>query len=314
MTAEIGPSAAESEASSVSAGRRSHRDLAKERVDAVNQKAGRDLPAAIIVGLVLISLVVGTLVFWNWGFVILVAVALAAGAVELHVAMRDHAKMSSAIMPIVVGTVAIVVGSYLAAQRPGELPSTTVLLASLGLTVVAALMWRMLQGPVAFVRDAAASMLTIAYLPLLGSFLTLMLGESQGAIRVAATILCVSASDTGGYIAGVLFGRHKLAPRISPKKTWEGLLGSFLLAMAVGAAMAHFALGAPFWVGLVLGAVMVVTGTSGDLVESMVKRDLGLKDMSNFLPGHGGIMDRIDSVLVAAPAAWFVMFLLVPGV
>ena len=163
-----------------------------------------------------------------------------------------------------------------------------------------------------FVRDSAASLLTIAYLPLLGSFLTLMLGEDHGPLRVAATILCVSGSDTGGYIAGVLFGRHKLAPRISPKKTWEGLAGSFVLAMAVGAAMAHFALGAPFWVGLLLGAVLVVTGTSGDLVESMIKRDLGVKDMSNFLPGHGGVMDRIDSVLLAAPAAWLVMFLLVP--
>ncbi len=313
MTAEIGPTSSDADAVPA-ATRRSHRDLTKERVDAVNQRAGRDLPAAIGVGLALITAVVVSLLFWNWGFVFFVALALAAGAVELHVVMRDKARMTSAIVPIVIGTFAIVVGSYLAAQRPGRLPSTTVLLASLGLTVVAALMWRMLQGPVAFVRDAAASLLTIAYLPLLGSFLTLMLGETHGPVRVAATILCVSGSDTGGYIAGVLFGKHKLAPRISPKKTWEGLVGSFILAMAVGAAMAHFALGAPYWVGLILGAVMVVTGTTGDLVESMIKRDLGIKDMSTFLPGHGGIMDRIDSVLVAAPAAWFVMFLLVPSV
>ncbi len=313
MTGEPGPTSPPTEATAASV-RRSPRDLAKERVDAVNERAGRDLPAAIVVGLVLITAVVASLVFWHWGFVIFVALALAAGAIELHVVLRDKAQMNSAVVPIVVGTVAIVVGSFLAAQRPGRLPSTTVLLASLGLTVVAALMWRLAQGPTGFVRDAAASLFTIAYLPLLGSFLTLMLGESHGPIRVAATILCVSGSDTGGYIAGVLFGRHKLAPVISPKKTWEGLAGSFVLAMAVGAAMAHFALGAPFWVGLVLGAVMVITGTTGDLVESMIKRDLGIKDMSRFLPGHGGVMDRIDSVLVAAPAAWFVMFLLVPGV
>lgn len=314
MTTEIGPTAAPSGGDGVQDAHRSPVDLAKERVDAVNERAGRNLPAAIMVGLVLISVVVASLIWWNWGFVLFVAVMLALGAVELHVVLRDEARMTSAVVPVVVGSIAIVIGSYLAAQRPGALSSTTVLFAALGLTVVAALMWRMLQGPEGFVRDAAASLFTIAYLPLLGSFLTLMLGESQGAARVAATILCVSASDTGGYIAGVLFGKHKMAPRISPKKTWEGLVGSFLLAMAVGGAMAHFAFGVPVWVGLVLGAVMVVTGTSGDLIESMVKRDLGIKDMSSFLPGHGGIMDRIDSVLVAAPAAWFVMFLLVPGV
>lgn len=313
MTEETGSTSTGSEADPAAV-RRSPADLAKERVDAVNERAGRDLPAAIIVGLALICAVVGTLIFWNWGFVCLIAIALAAGAVELHVVMRDKAQLNSAIIPIVIGTFAIVVGSYLAAQRPGVLSSTTVLLASLGLTVVAALMWRMFSGPTGFVRDAAASLFTIAYLPLLGSFLTLMLGESQGPVRVATMILCVSGSDTGGYIAGVLFGRHKLVPRISPKKTWEGLFGSFAVAMAVGAAMAHFALGTSFWVGLVLGAVMVVTGTSGDLVESMIKRDLGVKDMSHFLPGHGGVMDRIDSVLVSAPAAWLVLFLLVPSV
>ncbi len=312
MTADS-ESAAAPERSSAEA-RRSHRDVARDRVDAVNQRAGRNLPAAIAVGLILIGIVVGSLIWWNWGFVIFVATALAAGAIELHVALKTRAKMTSAIVPIVIGTFAIVVGSFLAAQRPGRLPSTTVLLAALGLTVVAALMWRMFQGPSGFVKDATASLFTIAYLPLLGSFLTLMLGEGQGALRVTATILCVSGSDTGGYIAGVLFGKHKLAPRISPKKTCEGLIGSFALSMAVGAAMAHFALGVSFWVGLVLGAVVVVTGTTGDLVESMIKRDLGIKDMSRFLPGHGGFMDRIDSVLVAAPAAWFVLFLLVPGV
>ena len=312
MTADS-ESAAAPERSAADA-RRSHRDVARDRVDAVNQRAGRNLPAAIAVGLILIGIVVGSLIWWNWGFVIFVATALAAGAIELHVALKTRAQMTSAIVPIVIGTFAIVVGSFLAAQRPGRLPSTTVLLAALGLTVVAALMWRMFQGPTGFVKDATASLFTIAYLPLLGSFLTLMLGEGQGALRVTATILCVSGSDTGGYIAGVLFGKHKLAPRISPKKTWEGLIGSFVLSMAVGAAMAHFALGVPFWVGLVLGAVVVVTGTTGDLVESMIKRDLGIKDMSRFHPGHGGFMDRIDSVLVAAPAAWFVLFLLVPGV
>ncbi len=293
--------------------RRSHREIAKERVEAVNKRAGRDLFAAVTVGLLLIGWVIGTLVWWHWGFVLFVAVALAAGTVEIHLQMRDKAGMRSAVVPIGLGSVAIVVGSYLAAQGPGQVTSAMVLLASFGLTVVVVLIRHLLNGPVGFVRDAAASLFTIAYLPLLGCFLTLMLGEEKGPLRVAVTILCVAASDIGGYAAGVTLGRHQLAPHISPKKTWEGLAGSFALAMAVGAGMAHFTLGASAWVGLVLGAVCVVAGVSGDLVESMVKRDLGIKDMSGFLPGHGGIMDRVDSILLAAPPAWLTLALLVPG-
>jgi phosphatidate cytidylyltransferase len=123
----------------------------------------------------------------------------------------------------------------------------------------------------------------------------------------------VVMSDTGGYVAGVLFGKHPMAPKISPKKSWEGVAGSLLFATVAGICMAILVLHVPFWVGIILSVGLVAVGSCGDLIESMIKRDLGIKDMSSFLPGHGGVMDRLDSLLVAAPVAWLTMYLLVPG-
>ena len=276
-------------------------------------RAGRDLPAAIAVGVGAGLAVVLSLLFWNWGFVLFVAAALSLAAIEIHQALR-RLGMRSAIVPIVVGTVAIVVGSYFAGQQqPQEVPSNTILLAALGLTVMAALIWRMPGGQDNFVRDVAASMFIIGYVPLLGSFASLMLAGDQGTARIVAYALIVVMSDLGGYIVGVLIGKHPLAPRISPKKSWEGLGGSVLFGVAAGIAMAVSGLGVPWWVGLVLGLALVAVGVCGDLVESLIKRDVGIKDMSSFLPGHGGVMDRLDSLLLAAPAAWFILYLLVPG-
>lgn len=276
-------------------------------------RAGRNLPAAITVGVLLAATVVGTLGWFHWGFTLLVAAALSLGAVELHWALR-RLGMHSALWPIVVGTVAIQVGSYRASLHPEEgISAVVVLVAVLALTVLTALVWRLPQGPDGFVKDAAASLFTIAYVPLLGTAVPLMLGGELGRARVIAFIACVVANDTGGYIAGVLFGKHPMAPRISPKKTWEGLVGSIVLGVAVGVAAAIWLLHVSWAVGVLLGVAMVAFGTVGDLVESMIKRDVGIKDMSSFLPGHGGVMDRLDSLLVAAPIAWLILYLTVPG-
>lgn len=276
-------------------------------------RAGRNLPAAIGVGVALVAVVVSTLLWFNWGFVAFAAIALALGAVELHRALL-RLDMRSSIVPIVVGTVVIVMGAYAAGRVHGAtLPSNTWLVASLGMTVLAALVWRMPGGADGFVRDAAASLFTIAYLPLLGSFVALIMAGSHGALRMVSFIACVVANDVGGYIAGVLFGRHPMAPRISPKKTWEGFAGSVLAGMGVGLFCTTQLLHVSWWSGVVLGALLVGAGTAGDLVESLIKRDVGIKDMSHFLPGHGGVMDRLDSLLVAAPVAWLVMYLTVPG-
>jgi phosphatidate cytidylyltransferase len=276
-------------------------------------RAGRNLPAAIGIGVGLGAYVVLSLLYLKPAFVVIVAVALVLASVELHEALKKQG-MTSAIVPIAVGSVAISFGSYFAGrQEPVIFSTTSVLLASLALTVLASLIWRVPKGVAGYVRDAAASLLIIAYVPLLGSFAALMLAEGQGAARVVTFLLIVVMSDTGGYIAGVLFGKHPMAPKISPKKSWEGAAGSLILGTAAAVCMAIFALDVPFWVGIILGVSLVAVGICGDLIESIIKRDLGIKDMSSFLPGHGGVMDRLDSLLVAAPIAWLIMYLFVPG-
>ena len=276
-------------------------------------RAGRNLPAAIGIGVGLGAYVVLSLLYLKPAFVVIVAVALVLASVELHEALKKQG-MTSAIVPIAVGSVAISFGSYFAGrQEPVIFSTTSVLLASLALTVLASLIWRIPKGVAGYVRDAAASLLIIAYVPLLGSFAALMLAEGQGAARVVTFLLIVVMSDTGGYIAGVLFGKHPMAPKISPKKSWEGAAGSLILGTAAAVCMAIFALDVPFWVGIILGVSLVAVGICGDLIESIIKRDLGIKDMSSFLPGHGGVMDRLDSLLVAAPIAWLIMYLFVPG-
>ncbi|SDS15571.1 phosphatidate cytidylyltransferase [Friedmanniella luteola] len=277
-------------------------------------RAGRNLPAALAVGLGLGAYVVLTLVFWRFGFVLLIALALALASVELGNALR-RIGLYPAVVPIVVGSVAIAIGSYLAGrQSPVVFSTTSVLLAALALTVVACLVWRMRGGAEGFVRDTAASMLIIAYVPLLGSFAALILAAPEdGVARMILFLLVVVMNDTGGYVAGVLFGKHPMAPRISPKKSWEGFAGSLVFGVVAAVLMAVYGLQAPVWVGVLLGVCLVAAGTCGDLVESLIKRDLGIKDMSSFLPGHGGVMDRLDSLLLAAPVAWVIMYVLVPG-
>ena len=171
-------------------------------------------------------------------------------------------------------------------------------------TVLLALMWRMPGGAEGYVKDSAASLFIISYIPMLASFIGLILAMPHGTSKVVTVLLCVTGSDTGGYAMGATLGKHPMAPTISPKKTWEGLIGSVLLATLVGTLMSVFVIGEPWWFGLLLALVVVVFGTTGDLVESLIKRDVGIKDMSSFLPGHGGVMDRLDSTLVVVPAAW----------
>lgn len=280
------------------------------------RSAGRDLPAAIAVGVGLVGLVVVTLAFWHWGFILLVALMLSLGATEVHQALK-RLGMHAEIVPIVLGTIGMVVGTYAAATAPAymvlRMPWHSVLLAFLGATVLATLIIRFPRGHDNFVRDASASVFVIGYIALLGSFTALILAGENGAARMVTFLLCVVANDTGGYAVGVLFGKTPLAPSISPKKTWEGLGGSALFAVGTGAVLTHFVLGAGWWVGALLGVVCVFFGTAGDLIESAIKRDVGIKDMSSVLPGHGGVMDRLDSMLVAAAPAWFVMYLFVPG-
>lgn len=275
-------------------------------------RAGRDLPAAILVGLGLVAWIVVTLLWWHPGFILLILAMTCFGSIELHHALRQIG-MRSAIVPIVAGSIAIIAGTYAAAVGaiPG-LPSHVVLLGCLAVTVLLALMWRMPGGAEGYVKDASASLFTIAYIPLLASFLGLILAMPGGTLKVVTLALCVAGSDTGGYAVGATLGKHPMAPNISPKKTWEGMAGSVAVGVTVGVLSAIYLLGQPWWFGALIGLACVIFGTAGDLIESLVKRDVGIKDMSSILPGHGGVLDRADSLLVAAPAVWL-LFTVAPA-
>lgn len=182
---------------------------------------------------------------------------------------------------------------------------------SIGLMVVVIMMWRIRRGVDGYVRDVSASIFALAYLPLMGGFAALILAADDGPARIVTFIVLTIGNDIGGYAAGVLFGRHPMAPSISPKKSWEGFAGSLIVQALLGVAAFVWLLDAPWWQGLVMGVVLTVTATAGDFAESAIKRDLGVKDMGSLLPGHGGMMDRLDSLVINAFAAWalFTVFL-----
>ncbi|HMG28768.1 MAG TPA: phosphatidate cytidylyltransferase [Jiangellaceae bacterium] len=266
-------------------------------------RAGRDLRAATAVGLGLAVLVVGTLLVWKPAFAGLAVVAIALAVWELGQALAARG-VQVPMVPVLLGSVLMLVGAYAGGYQT--------LVVALGLTVVAVLVWRLgEQGP-GYVRDATAGVFAAVYVPFLAGFAMLLLRPDDGPWRVLTCILVVAASDTGGYVAGVLAGRHPMAPTVSPKKSWEGFAGSVVGCVGVGVLAVVVLLDGRWWVGAVLGAAAVVTATLGDLGESMIKRDLGIKDMSELLPGHGGIMDRLDSLLPTAPIAWLILTALVP--
>jgi phosphatidate cytidylyltransferase len=181
------------------------------------------------------------------------------------------------------------------------------------ITALAVLLWRLGHGPAGYLQDAASGVFVALYVPLLAGFAVLLLRPDDGATRVLAFIATVVASDVGGYAAGVLIGKHPMAPSISPKKSWEGMAGSVTTCMLVATPFLVLGLDGPWWGGLVFGAALAVSSTVGDLGESLIKRDLGIKDMGHLLPGHGGIMDRLDSLLPAAAVSYLLLSVLAPS-
>ena len=269
-------------------------------------KAGRDLPMAIGVGLVLLAALAVGLLWAPWFFVLVSAVSLSLAVVEIHGALLRKG-MHAQVKTIVAGTLVSVLGAYAMFRWNVGLPPTTFAVICVCGTVVACLVARLLLARDGFIRDIAASALIIAYIPLMGVFIPLMMAEPGGTRRIITVVVCVVASDTGAYAVGSMLGRHKMAPHISPSKTWEGFAGSIITSAIIGAVAAGWCLNASWELGLILGLCVAPAATLGDLVESLIKRDAGLKDMSNFLPGHGGFMDRLDSMLVAMPVGWLVL-------
>ncbi len=267
-------------------------------------RAGRNLPAAIASGVVLLALIGGSLFFWKPAFVGVVAAAILLGVWELKQALAEKG-IRLPFEPLVVGSVVMLVGAYL-----GGAPA---LVTALAVTALGLMMWRLRGGVAGFVRDATAGVFTAVYVPFLAGFVLLLLRPEDGPLRVLTFILVTIASDIGGYFVGVLAGKHPMAPVISPKKSWEGFIGSTVTCVGAGWASVVYLLDGEWWVGVLLGLVVALMATLGDLSESVIKRDLGIKDMSNIIPGHGGLMDRLDSLLATVAPTWLLLFYLVPA-
>jgi phosphatidate cytidylyltransferase len=266
-------------------------------------RTGRNLPAAFAVSLVLGGLVLLTLFTVKATFLLYVGALVGVAMLELSRALGTRG-IRLPLAPVAVGGAAMFALAYWSGAQAA--------LAAMAVTVVLLLAWLLPGGSSGYLRDLTAGVFTLAYLPLMAVFVSLMLARPDGARRALLFVVLTVCSDVGGYFAGILIGRHPLAPAISPKKTWEGLAGSIAACLAGGAILLPALLHGRLWQGLILGAAAVSASTLGDLAESMIKRDLELKDMGSVLPGHGGILDRLDSLLVMAPVVWLLLTIFIP--
>ncbi|SEE56709.1 phosphatidate cytidylyltransferase [Streptomyces sp. 3213] len=267
------------------------------------KSAGRDLGAAIGVGVGLGAVIIASLFVVKAVFVGVIAVAVVVGLWELTSRLQERKGIKAPLVPLAVGGAAMVVAGYVRGAEGAWV--------AMALTALAVLVWRMTEPPEGYLKDVTAGVFAAFYVPFLATFVALMLTADDGAWRVMTFLLLTVVSDTGAYAVGWRFGTHKLAPRISPGKTREGLFGAVSFAMVAGALCMQFLIDdGSWWQGLLLGLAVAASATLGDLGESMIKRDLGIKDMGTLLPGHGGIMDRLDSLLPTAPVVWllFVLF------
>jgi phosphatidate cytidylyltransferase len=272
-------------------------------VDPPPGRAGRNLAAAVVVGLTLAALLLASLLLWRPAFLGVLTAAVLVAVLELTRALQVGG-FRPPLTPVLIGALAMLALAW--TRGP------TGLVVAFLFTVLAVLLWRLADGPENYLPDAAAGLLVALYVPLLAGFAALMLVPDDGAVRVIAFVATVVASDVGGYAVGVLIGKHPMAPSISPKKSWEGMGGSVAFCMVMSTGLLVFALDAPWWSGLVFGTAIAVTATIGDLAESLIKRDLGIKDMGKLLPGHGGIMDRMDSLLPSAAVSYLLLSVLAP--
>ncbi|TSD13212.1 CDP-archaeol synthase [Curtobacterium sp. KBS0715] len=279
------------------------------RNEALTARTGRNLPAAIGIALAFAVVMLGTLLLWPPSFMVVAAFLLGVGVYELTSAMRFAGRDVPRI-PSVAVAIAIVPAAFLV----GQVAALFTLLGGIVLISV----WRLVEVAVArqkppagsVARDLTNGLFVQAYISLLGACVVLLSAQPDGNLWVIGFILVVVAVDTGAYATGLNLGKHPMAPRISPKKTWEGFAGSVAASIVVGVLVALFMLGLPWWTGVLLGVLISGSATLGDLTESMIKRDLGIKDISSFLPGHGGLLDRIDSILPSAAVA-YVLYLIV---
>ena len=265
---------------------------------AKKSRAGRDLPAAIGVGLGLGAVVLASLLIYRPVFVGILLIAVIYGVYELVTAIAG-VEARPPLLPLIAGALAMDLAAWF--RGPNGL------VIGLLVTVVGAAVWRLADGAAGYLRDVSASVLIALYVPLLGGFAVLLAHPSDGAARVLAFIATVVCSDTGGYASGVLFGKHPMAPRVSKAKTWEGFTGSVLACSLAGGLLLGLTFHQGWWKGVLFGLAIAATATLGDLGESLIKRDLGLKDMGSLLPGHGGSWTRLDSLLPCAAVGYLLL-------
>lgn len=264
--------------------------------DAINKRAGRKLLPSILVSLLLLAIIFTTINTEPLLFFGFIWVVIMIGVREIAHAYRKGGIELPGYVLMIAATVLLV------ATWSGE---TEGLAVSAGLTIPILMFTLLLISQKDFIKRSTSAVFITFYLAVLGGFILLLANHPDGALRILALVVLIACNDTFAYIAGVLLGKHKLAPSISPKKSWEGLIGGAIASIVGGSLIFHYLFEVNWIVGAAIGVMTVITATCGDLIESAIKRDLAIKDMSNLLPGHGGIMDRLDSALFTAPAVWF---------
>lgn len=288
----------------------------REQFEATNARiearAGRNVFLAIGTGVLFGAIFVASLFFFKYLFVVLVAGLVSVTVLELATAFRANGRRIPRVGGILFGLVMIAGATWF-----GALGMFLALLVSLvGLTV-----WRLIEGaipgnevpPKTMLRDVFSGVFTLVYIAFFSGFTVLLVLHDHGEWWVFTLIATVVAVDVGAFASGVLFGKHKMVPKISPNKTWEGFAGAAVLSVIVATLLAIFALGQPWWIGLILGILLLLTASVGDLTESLIKRNLGIKDMSSWIPGHGGFLDRLDSVFPSTVVAYAVYLAVAAG-
>lgn len=283
----------------------------EEANERIKQRTGRDLILAIIIALAIGAVVIGSLIFFKWLFVPFALAACSLGIFEFSRALIGAGRRVDVVLQVVVGALLMTSGFFL----PLGL-HWVVTFAAVAIVIVWRCAAQMAARDGRLYADVGRDVLVAGwiqfYVAFLGSLCAILLRQDGGEWWVLAFVAVVVAADTGAYAAGLMFGRHPMAPRISPKKTWEGFAGAAIAALVAGVLLAILMLGLPAWAGLVFGALILGTATVGDLGESMIKRDLGIKDMSSWLPGHGGVLDRLDSILPSTVVALALFFVFSP--
>lgn len=295
----------------------SHVSHARDQLDQANERikerTGRDLVLAILIGLAAGAALLGSLIFIKALFVPFALAAALLGVYELSRALRASGRRVDVAPQLIAAAILVLSSYFLEAWLAWVM---------LFVAVAFVIVWRLVAQMVAqdgrtygdVLADAVIGGFVQIYVPFLAGVALILLEQEGGQWWVLSFIAIAVAADTGAYAAGLAFGRHPMAPRISPKKTWEGFVGAVIASLAAGVLLGLFLLDVPWWAGLILGAAILASATLGDLGESMLKRDLGIKDMSSWLPGHGGLLDRLDSILPSTVPALGLYFLLSPWV